>query len=250
MTTLAVYSNKGGVGKTATAVNLAYVASRSGLMTLICDLDAQGAATYCFRVRPKLKRKARHLLRSGRAVERSIKGTDYEGLDLLPSDFTHRELDVAFAGAKRTRRRLDVVLGPLAEEYDLIVLDCPPTLNVLAENVFRSADHLLVPVIPTTLSVRAYAQLRSFLDADPGASVPLWSFFSMVDETNALHRQIMRTVPGDHHGFLHAAIPYLATIERMGVYREPVSAHDPESSADAAYRTLWSEVHRRILAQA
>jgi cellulose biosynthesis protein BcsQ len=247
VSTLAVYSNKGGVGKTTTAVNLAYLAARSGLSTLICDLDPQGAATYYFRVRPKLKPKARRFLRGGRAVDRSIKGTDYELLDLLPSDFTHRELDVAFASARHRRRRLDKVLAPLREEYDFIVLDCPPTINLVAENVFRSADSLLVPLIPTVLSVRAYEQVRAFLKREVWKSVGVWSFFSMVIEGNELHREVMQTVPARYEGFLDSAIPYMPLIERMGVYREPVSAHSPDSEADLAYRALWSDVRTRVM---
>ena len=84
MTTLALFSNKGGVGKTATAVNLAYLAALSGKSTLICDLDPQSSATFYFRVKPKLKRRARGFLRGGKQIDRSIKGTDYQNLDLLP----------------------------------------------------------------------------------------------------------------------------------------------------------------------
>jgi chromosome partitioning protein len=96
MTTLALYSNKGGVGKTAAAVNLAYLAARSGKPTLICDLDPQGATSYYLRVKPRVKRQARGLAKPGPAIEDSIKGTGYENLDLLPSDFTHRNLDIGF----------------------------------------------------------------------------------------------------------------------------------------------------------
>ena len=88
MTTLALYSNKGGVGKTAAAVNLAYLAAQSGLTTLICDLDPQASTTYYFRVKAKLKPKAKGLISGQKQIDRSIKGTDYEKLDLLPADFS------------------------------------------------------------------------------------------------------------------------------------------------------------------
>ncbi len=103
MKTLALYSNKGGVGKTAAAVNLAYLAAKSGLVTLICDLDPQGSATYYFRVKPKLKPKAQGLIRARKQIDRSIKGTDYENLDLLPADFTHRNLDITFNQQKKSK---------------------------------------------------------------------------------------------------------------------------------------------------
>lgn len=156
MTTLALYSNKGGVGKTAAAVNLAYLAAQSGYVTLICDLDPQSSATFYFRVKPKLKRKARGLIGGSKSLDRSIKATDYENLDLLPADFSHRNLDITFDKQKQRKQRLDIALKPLKEEYDLIILDCPPTINILAENIFNAADMLLVPLIPTTLSMRSH----------------------------------------------------------------------------------------------
>ena len=102
-------------------------------------------------MKPKVKRTARGFVKAGKEIEESIKGTDYVNLDLLPADFTHRNLDIEFDHLKHPKQRLSKVLKPLAEEYDLIVLDCPPTLNILAENIFNAADCLLVPLIPTTL---------------------------------------------------------------------------------------------------
>ena len=247
MTTLALYSNKGGVGKTAAAVNLAFVAAERGWITLVCDLDPQAAATYCFRVRPKLKRKARHLTRHGKAVDRSIKGTDFHNLDLLPADFSHRRLDVTYAGLKHPDERLDMVLKPLRDEYDLIFLDCPPTINVLAENVFVTADQLLVPVTPTVLSARAYEQLRRFIDRKWGDEVPVTGFFSMVDVQNEHHRDLSERLPNDYDGFLRNTVPYLPTVEQMGIHRSPVPAFAPLSRAAAAYRSLWVEIESTLL---
>ncbi len=189
MTTLALYSNKGGVGKTAAAVNLAYLAAKSGKTTLICDLDPQGATTYYLRVKPKVKRKARGLAEAGKAVEESIKGTDYENLDVLPADFTHRNLDIVFDQLKRPKERLRKVLKPFEKEYDLIVLDCPPTINILAENIFNAADILLTPLIPTTLSILAYEQLLSFLMESDYGPERLYLFCSMVDRRKKMHRE-------------------------------------------------------------
>ena len=177
MTTLALYSNKGGVGKTAAAVNLAYLAAQAGLMTLICDLDPQASTTFYFRVKPKLKPKARGLVRGHKQVDLSIKGTDYENLDLLPADFTHRNLDLTFNSQRRRKQRLRMILDPLRNEYDLIILDCPPTINIVAENIFNAADHLLVPLIPTTLSVRTHAQLHAFLNENRYRSIGVHTFF-------------------------------------------------------------------------
>jgi cellulose biosynthesis protein BcsQ len=246
MTTLALFSNKGGVGKTAAAVNLAYLAAQTGLSTLICDLDPQSSTTFYFRVKPKVKRKARGLVEGGKPVDRSIKGTDYENLDLLPADFSHRNLDITFDRLGRSKHRLDIVLDPLREEYDLIVLDCPPTINIVAENVFNAADHLLVPLIPTTLSVRTHEQLLAFLKENQYALNRAYAFLSMVDRRKKMHREMATALFNQFDGMLRSAIPYLSHVEQMGIYREPVPAFAPRSPAARAYQALWAEIQTEL----
>ncbi len=247
MTTLALYSNKGGVGKTAAAVNLAYLAAKSGKTTLICDLDPQGATTFYLRVKPKVKRKAQGLAKGGEAIEDSIKGTDYENLDLLPADFTHRNLDIVFDQLKRPKERLRKVLKPFEKEYDLIVLDCPPTINILAENIFNAADILLTPLIPTTLSILAHEQLLSFLRESDYAPERLYLFCSMVDRRKKMHRETCGIIQSTYNHVLSSAIPYLSEIEQMGLTREPVAAFAHKSAAARAYQELWSEIREVVL---
>jgi cellulose biosynthesis protein BcsQ len=247
MTTLALYSNKGGVGKTAAAVNLAYLAAQSGLATLICDLDPQASTTYYFRVKPKLKPKARGLIRGRKQIDRSIKGTDYENLDLLPADFTHRNLDLTFNQQRRRKQRLRMALDPLRKEYDLIILDSPPTINIVAENIFNATDNLLVPLIPTTLSVRTHAQLHTFLKENNYRSVGVYTFFSFVDGRKKMHRELAAWARGNFDGVLQSAIPYLSHVEQMGIYRQPVPAFAPASPASEAYQDLWEEICQELL---
>lgn len=247
MTTLALYNNKGGVGKTAAAVNLAYLAAQSGYVTLLADLDPQGAATFYFRVKPKLKRQARGLVGGSKQLDESIKATDYQNLDLLPADFSHRNLDITFNRQRRRKQRLDIALRRFRQEYDLIILDCPPTINIVAENIFTAADRLLIPLIPTTLSVHTHEQLLSFL-ADEGRNTrDLSAFFSMVDARKKLHRQIMTSLSARFAGILQSPIPYLSQIEQMGIYREPVPVFAPRSRATRAYQALWAEIQEGLL---
>jgi len=246
MTTLAVYSNKGGVGKTATAVNLAYLAAQDGFSTLIVDLDPQASATFYFRVKPKLKRKARGLVHGSRQLARSIKATDFENLDLLPADFSHRNLDLAFDRQGRRKQRLDIALMPLRKEYDLIILDCPPTINILAENVFSASARVLVPLIPTTLSVRAYRQLLTFLQDKGRSAHQVSAFLSMVEKRKKMHRLIMNSLQTESRGVLRSTIPYLSQIEQMGLHREPVPVSAPKSRAALSYQALWTEVRQDL----
>ncbi|MGD9086778.1 MAG: AAA family ATPase, partial [Desulfobacterales bacterium] len=143
MTTLALYSNKGGVGKTAAAVNLSYLSARTGTKTLICDLDPQGSATYYFRVKPKLKSGPKGFARGAKGVYKSVKGTDFENLDILPADFSLRKLDVLYSKFGNSKIQLKKMLYPFASEYRLIILDCPVTIGILAENILNAADYTL-----------------------------------------------------------------------------------------------------------
>lgn len=247
MTTLALYSNKGGVGKTTATVNLAYLAARSGLKTLVCDLDPQSSTTYYFRIKPKLKRKARGFAKKGKPIANSIKGTDYPRLDLLPADFTHRNLDLSLAEYKRSTARLRAVLDPLRAEYDLIFLDCPPTINILAENIFNAADYLLLPLMATTLSIRTYDQLLSFLDKQRYNPEIVYAFFSMVDTKRDAHRRLATGVYRQYRRVLKSPIPYFPELEQIEIQREPVTAFAPDSPAALAYQKLWVEIEQSVL---
>lgn len=247
MTTLAIYSNKGGVGKTTTAVNLSYLSAHSGAKTLICDLDPQSATTYYFRVKPKLKFGAKRFIKGGKRVYESVKGTDFENLDLLPADFSLRHLDVSFNQVKRSKSQLGKILKPFRDEYDLIILDCPVSISILADNIFNAVDFTLVPLIPTTLSLRAYKQLLSFCKKNNYGAGTIFSFFSMVDRHKKMHRELMTTAAKRFNGVLKSFIPYLAQIEKMGIYREPVAVSAPGSAASISYQNLWRRVQENII---
>lgn len=242
MTVLAIFSNKGGVGKTATAVNLAYLASQAGIHTLICDLDSQSSATFYFGVTPELKGSAAGFAKGGKTVLRSVQPTAYANLDILPADMSHRNLTLAFEELSHSKRRLAQVLEPLQERYALLILDCPPTIGLLADNVFNVADRLLTPLVPTTLSFEAHRQLVDFARQNGRKERLILGFLSMVDRRKKLHRELAAAAASQFPGMLHAAIPYTAHIERMGIQREPVPLFAPRSEAAKAYRELWAEV--------
>ncbi len=246
MKILATYNIKGGVGKTAAAVNLAYLAARGGARTLLWDLDPQGAATYYFRVRPKIKGGGKKLLKGKGDLEAHIKGTDYEGLDLLPADFSYRHMDIVLEGAKKPTRRLRKVMQPLAASYDYAFLDCPPSISLVSEAVFEAADVLLVPIIPTPLSLRTLEQLETFRRRKNLDGVRLLPFFSMTDRRKKLHREIEDALPRENPSLLSTAIPYASEVEKMGLRREPLACFAPRNRAAQAYADLWQEIEGRI----
>jgi len=246
MKIFATYNIKGGVGKTTTAVNLAYLAARDGARTLVWDLDPQGAATFYFRVKPKVKGGTEALVSGRRLLDRVVKGTDFENLDLLPADFSYRNMDLVLDDAKQPTRRLLKLLRPLTREYDCLFLDCPPSISLVSENVFQAADALIVPSIPTTLSMRTFRQLVDFLERNRLRNLQLLPFFSMVDSRKKLHQEIMDSTPFKHHRPLKAVIPYASDVERMGVYRAPVPSFAGRSPSSLAYEALWSEIKGRV----
>jgi chromosome partitioning protein len=242
MKILATYNIKGGVGKTSTAVNLAYLAARDGYRVLLWDLDPQAAASFLFRVRPRVKGGGKALIRGTRPVDDAIKGTDFDGLDLLPADFTYRNLDLMLDSAKKPARRLASLLAPLRAEYDVVILDCPPSISLLSESVLHAADLLLVPLIPTTLSVRTLDQL---IDGFAGHKPQVLAFFSMIDRRKRLHQEIARDLPRQRPEFATTVIPALSVIERMSVERAPVAAFAPRTQAALRYGELWREARER-----
>jgi cellulose biosynthesis protein BcsQ len=247
MRIIGVYNIKGGVGKTAAAVNLAYASAREGHRTLLWDLDPQGAATFYFRVRPKVKGGGKALVKGKRELESLVKGTDFEHLDLLPADFSYRNMDLVLEDNKKPTKQLLRLLRPLSEAYDLVFLDCPPSISLVSENVFRAADILLVPMIPTTLSARTLAQLMAFIQGHAGLDhLVVMPFFSMVDRRKRIHRDLMERLPQEHPEMLATSIPYASQVERMGLHRMPLAAYAPSTPAAAAYDAIWRELGRAL----
>ncbi len=241
MKTIALYSIKGGVGKTAAAVNLSWLSSQLSPPTLICDLDPQGASSFYFRIAASKKFNSDKFLKGNKKIYRNIKATDFENLDMLPSDFSYRNLDIELADEKKPQKKLKKNLGELSDDYQFIFLDCPPNLTLLSESVFAASDIILVPLIPTTLSMRTFTQLKEFFEANKLDSSKIRPFFSMVEKQKKLHRDILdefRNTPG----FLSQTIPYNSEVEKMGIYRSPLNAVLPNSPASKAYRNLWEEV--------
>ena len=246
MSIIAVYNIKGGVGKTATSVNLAYISAQQSGKTLLLDMDPQASASFYFRIHPSKKFGTKKLLKGGRHIAENIKGTDYTGLDMLPADFSYRNIDLALDERKKSHTRLGKVLAPLRDEYAQVILDCPPNLTLLSENILYAADYILTPVIPTTLSLLSLEQLFVFIDEIGLARDKMALFFSMVEKRKKMHTDIMQSLR-ERNQVLNTIIPYSAEIERMGVYRQPVAAALPASAAAAAYESLWHEI-RNVLA--
>ena len=245
MIIVAAYNIKGGVGKTSASVNLAWLAAEGGARVLLWDLDPQGAATFLLRIRPKVKGGGRRLVHGRSDPAALLKGTDHERLDLLPADFSYRNMDLALDATKRPTRRLARVLAPLAGAYDYVFLDCPPAISLASESVFGAADVLLVPLIPSPLSLRTYEQLCRFV-ADEVAEPPrILAFWSMTDGRRRVHKELIEQLSGVD-GVMRTAIPSASDVERMGVHRRVLADFAPHGRAGRAYAQLWEELREQL----
>jgi cellulose biosynthesis protein BcsQ len=205
-----------------------------------------------FRVKPRVKGGGKALIRGKRSLDEAIKGTDFDNLDLIPADFTYRNMDLLLdsdgsggSGSSpggKSARKLGKLLAPMASEYDALFLDCPPSISLVSENVLHAADVIVVPLIPTTLSVRTVEQLAEFVNGFNGRRPYVVAFFSMVDRRKKLHREIIQEKFPEGVVVAGTAIPALSVIENMSVERSPVTVYAPRSAAARTYRELWSEI--------
>jgi chromosome partitioning protein len=170
----------------------------------------------------------------------------YDKLDVLPADFSNRNFDVHLSAHKRPTLRLLKMSRPLGEIYDALILDCPPGISLLSENVLRAADLVIIPLLPTPLSVRMLVQLRDFVTEEGWTDVKLLPFFSMVDRRKSLHHDVIASTREEFPALLATEVPYSSDIERMTVRRAPLPAFAPKSAAAHIYAALWAEVEGRV----
>ena len=240
MAVIAVYSVKGGVGKTTLAANLAWYSSQdNGWKTLLWDLDAAGGAAFLLGIDPKPGKTADGIFARKRKPATAIVDTPYPGLDLLPADRSLWKLDAQLAALGK-RKRLARLAEALGKDYPRIVLDCPPVLNEISAQAMRAADVVIVPLPPSPLSARAFAMVAEEVKGSGKKHPPMLPVLSMVDRRRTLHREALAANPG------WPVIPLASAIEQCAVRRAPIGAFAPGCTPARDIAGLWRAIERKL----
>jgi cellulose biosynthesis protein BcsQ len=237
---IAVSSMKGGVGKSTLAVNLAWQsAGPSARRTLLWDIDAQGAASY-LSGHDDPGGSARRIFRKEARPGDLVGATAWPRLSLLAADLSLRQLAEDLAEADKPKR-LRKLVQALGDNHDRIIIDGPPGLGELSDQVFRAADIVVVPVVPAPLALRALDQMQGHLAKYHGGKPTLLPVFSMVDRRRKLHCEALSAHPD------WPAIPQSSMIERMAVNRAPLPAFAPNNPASRIYGDIWAKIEKTLI---
>ncbi len=246
MVTIALYNLKGGVGKTASAINLSFLAAKEGYKTLLWDLDPQGSSSFYLGVVASIKNEVKKLLSNEVDITTLIQPTAYENLSLIPADMSARQADILLSNMKQSKKKISSLLSTLNKEYDIVFIDCPPGISLLHDNIFNAADWILMPNIPTTLSIRSYNNVVEYFEEKGYNATKIKCFFSMVDHRKNLHHEVMNTFYKDKI-FFKNYIPHLSDVEKMGVQEAPLETFAHNSYAAQCYRDLFKEIKKSCL---
>jgi len=247
---IAVVNQKGGVGKTTTAVNLTAALTELGLKILLCDFDPQANATSGLGVdKRKIKYSAYDVTINGVPAKEAIIHTKYG--DVLPSSADLAGAAVELIGADQREQQLGMALKQAKEEYDLIFIDCPPSLELLTLNGLCAADAILVPVQCEYYALEGLSDLMSTLRMVKRRLNPRLEIFgvalTMFDGRTNFSTQVAQEVRRHFPGKVFASVvPRNIRLAEAPSHGVPVTAYDRSSRGAVAYRAMAEEIKSRL----
>ena len=249
--TIAIVNQKGGVGKTTTTINLAAALAGLGQRVLLVDLDPQGnASTGLGLLRAQREASVYDVLVDGRDADAAISTTSVPNLSLLPSDIdlSSAELEIGTQAGRTTRLR--EALSPLDSRFDYVLLDCPPSLNILTVNALSAAQSVLVPLQCEFFALEGLSQLLSTVDRVRDSINPALRIqgivMTMFDGRNNLAAQVVADVRSTLGSQVYETlIPRNVRVSEAPSYGKPAILYDLKCAGSQAYLQLASEVIRR-----
>ncbi len=242
MKTVAFYNIKGGVGKTTSAVNIAYSAAQANIKTILWDLDSQSCASWYLGVDDARHFKIMKVFKGKEPIGKLRLASAFDQLEIIPSDLSLSKLELLL-NQPDNRKLLGKLTDHLSENTKLLIFDCSPEHSKVSEAIFNCADVLAVPLIPSPLSLRAYSQLKSVLaEKKQWRQLSLLPFFTMVDRRRKIHNEVIEQAKQLIDDDDPIVIPYASELERMGIQRQPVGAFAGSSKAAIAYEQLWQRL--------
>ena len=249
--TIVIANQKGGVGKTTTTINLSASLASLGKKVLVIDMDPQGNTTSGLGVeKDEVENTVYELLLGECTLEECLQADVFENLSVLPSNVNLAGAEIELIGVDEKEYLLKKALDPVKEQYDFIIIDCPPSLNMLTINSMCAGDTVLVPIQCEYYALEGLSQLMHTIELVTDRLNPELEMegvvFTMYDARTNLSLQVVENVKSNlDHNIYKSIIPRNVRLAEAPSYGQPITLYDTRSAGAEAYRLLAEEVINR-----